>query len=122
MLSKKRRNAGPNATQILVTNRPAVTARQVVAVYRRRWAVAVLSKELQGGTGFGQHQVPNAPQRGERAVAIAMMADLLLLKFRWHDMPEKGPWSIFTRKHNFSWQLGQAQLERSVEQRLRKGL
>jgi hypothetical protein len=36
ILSKKRRNDGPNATKILVTNLPDVTARQVVDVYRWR--------------------------------------------------------------------------------------
>jgi hypothetical protein len=41
VLSKQRRNDGPKQTKILVTNLPAVTARQVVDVYRRRWAVEV---------------------------------------------------------------------------------
>jgi hypothetical protein len=122
ILSKKRHNDGPNATKILVTNLPDVTARQVVDVYRRRWAVEVLIKELQGGTGLGQHQVTKEPPRVERSVAISMMAYLLLLKFRRHDIPEKGSWSIFLLKQNFRWQLGQAQIERAVEQRLRKGL
>ncbi|HEX2241756.1 MAG TPA: transposase [Gammaproteobacteria bacterium] len=122
ILSKKRRNDGPNATKILVTNLPSVTARQVVDVYRRRWAVEVLIKELKGGTGLGQQQVTKEPRRVERSVAISMMASLLLLRFRQHDIPEKGSWSIFRLKLNFRWQLGQAQIERSVEQRLRKGL
>jgi hypothetical protein len=39
ILRKKQRHYGPQATQILVTNRPDVTARQVVDVYRRRWTV-----------------------------------------------------------------------------------
>jgi hypothetical protein len=84
--------------------------------------VEVLIKKLKGAAGLGQHQVTKEPQRVERSVAISMMAYLLLLKFRLHDIPEKGPWSIFTLKHNFRWQIGQAQIERSVEQRLRKGL
>jgi hypothetical protein len=122
VLSQKRRNDGPNATKILVTNLPDVTARPVVDVYRRRWAVEVLIRALKGATGLGQHQVTKEPQRVERSVAISIMAYLLRRKFRRHDIPEKGPWSIFTLKHNFRWQLGQAQIEHSVEQRLRKGL
>jgi Transposase DDE domain len=122
VLSKKRRNDGPKATKILVTNLPDVTARQVVDVYRRRWTVELLMKELKGATGLGQHQVTKDPPRVERSVAVSIMAYLLLLKFRRHDIPEKGPWSLFTLKHNFRWQLGQAQIEHSVEQRLRKGL
>jgi hypothetical protein len=50
-----------------------------------------------------------------------MMAYRLLLKCRAQDIPAKGLWSAFTLKWNFAWQIAQAQLERSVEQRLRKG-
>jgi hypothetical protein len=52
---KKRRNNGPNATTSLVTNLPDMTAHQVVDVYRRRWAMELLIKELKGATGLGQH-------------------------------------------------------------------
>ena len=67
-----------------------VTAREVVGVYRRRWAVELLFKELKGATGLGQHQVTKAPQRIERSVAISIMAYLMLLKFRAHDIPKHG--------------------------------
>jgi hypothetical protein len=120
VLSKQRRNDGPNATKILVTNLPAVTARQVIDVYRRRWAVELLIKELKGATGLGQHQVTKDPQRVERSIAIAVMAYLMIVKFRAQDIPERGSWSIFTLKRNFTWQLAQAQLERFVAQRLCK--
>lgn len=122
ILSKNRRNDGPKPTKILVTNLPDARARQVVDVYRRRWSVERLIKELKGAMGLGQHQVTKEPQRIERSVALAVMASLLLLKFRAHDIPEQGPWSAFMLKQNFRWQLGQAQMERSIEQRLRKGL
>jgi Transposase DDE domain len=122
VLSKQRRNEGPKQTKILVTNLPDVTARQVVDVYRRRWSVEVLIKELKGATGLGQHQVTKEPQRVERSVAIAVMAYLMLLKFRLHDIPEKGPWSVFTLKRNFTWQISQAHIEHSIEQRLRREL
>lgn len=122
VLSKQRRNHGPKQTKSLVTNLPDMRARQLVDVYRRRWSVELLMKELKGATGLGQHQVTKDPQRIERSVAIAVMAYLLLLKFRAHDIPEQGPWSAFTLKRNFTWQIAQAQVERSVEQRLRKRL
>jgi hypothetical protein len=120
ILSKKRHNDGPKQTKILVTNLPDARSRQVVDVYRRRWSVELLFKELKGVTGLGQHQVTKDPQRVERSVAIAIMAYLLLLKFRANDIPDHGPWSAFTLKRNFTWQIAQAQLERSVEQRLLK--
>jgi hypothetical protein len=122
VLSKQRRNEGPKQTTILVTNLPDVTARQVIDVYRRRWSVEMLIKELKGATGLGQHQGTKEPQRVERSVAIAVMASLMLLKFRLHDIPEKGPWSVFTLKRNFTWQISQAHIEHSVEQRLRREL
>lgn len=55
-------------------------------------------------------------------MAISRMAFLLLLKFRAYDIPTQGPWGAFTLKRNFTWQLAQTQLERSVNQRVRKGL
>jgi len=122
VLSKQRRNDGPKQAKILVTNLPDMRARQLVDVYRRRWSVELLMKELQGATGLGQHQVTKDPQRIERSVAIAVMAYLLLLKFRAPDIPEQGPWSAFTLTRNFTWQMAPAQVERSVEQRLRTRL
>jgi len=82
----------------------------------------LLMKELKGAVGLGQHQVTKDPQRVERSTAISVMAYLMIVKFRAQDIPARGEWSMFTLKRNFAWQLAQAQLERSVEQRLRKGL
>jgi hypothetical protein len=78
-------------------------------------------KAWKGAKGLGQQQVTKDPQRIERSVASAMMAYLLLLTWRAHDSPKQGPWSAVTRKRNFTWPLAQAQMERAVEQRLRKG-
>lgn len=122
ILRKKRRHDGPKPTKILVTNLPDVRARQVVDIYRRRWSVERLIKELKGATRLGQHQVTKNPPRVKRSVAISVMAYLMMVKFRAQDIPEQGPWSLFALKQHFTWQLGQAQIERSVEQRLRMGL
>ena len=122
ILSKKRRNDGPKATKILVTNLPDVRARQVVDVYRRRWSVERLIKALKGATGLGQPQVTKAPQRVERSVAIAVMAYLMIVKFHAREIPERGAWSLLTLKRSFMWQVAQGQIERSVEKRLQKGL
>jgi hypothetical protein len=79
-------------------------------------------KALKGAPGLGPHQVTQKPPRVEHSGAISVMAYLLLVKLRARDMPAKGPWSAFTLKQTFTWQIAQAQLERSVEPRLRKGL
>jgi Transposase DDE domain len=105
-----------------VTNLPAVTARQVVDVYRRRWSVERLIKAWKGATGVGQQQVTKAPQRVERSRAMTVMAYLMMVTFHAHAIPKGSSWSILTRKRHFMWQLAQAQLERSVAQRLGKGL
>jgi hypothetical protein len=120
ILSKQRRTHGPKQPNILVTNLPEVSARQVVDVYRRRWSVELRFQELKGATGLGQHQVTKAPQRIARSVARSILAYLMRLKFRAHDIPKHGSWSAFTRKRTFTWQLAQAQLERSVKQRFSK--
>jgi len=54
VLSTCRRHDAPKQTKILVTNLPEpVTAREIVGVYRRRWWIARLLKELKGGRGHG---------------------------------------------------------------------
>jgi hypothetical protein len=115
ILSKKRRHDGPNATKILVTNLPDVRARRIVDMYRRRWSVELLMKELKGATRVGQHQVTKEPQRVERSVVMSMMAYLMIVKFHAQDIPERGYWNVFTLKRNFTWQIAQAQISRSVE-------
>ena len=122
ILRKKRRNKGPNATNILVPNLPDVQARPRVAMDRRRWSVALLMTEVQGATGRGPHQVTKEPQRVERSGAISLMAERMILPFHAQDLPERGAWSRCTLKRNFTWQIAQAQSKRSVEQCLRKGL
>lgn len=120
VLSKKRRNNGPKATKILVTNLPEVDRRTVIALYSRRWNVELLIKELKGVTGLGQAQVTKEPRRVERSVALSLMAYLLLLRFRHRDIPAKGAWSAFTLKRNFAWEIMQQQVEHTCQLRLKK--
>ena len=120
VLSKQRRNDGPSATIIIVTNLPHVTSRDVVALYTRRWTVELFIKEVKGVVGLGQAQVTKDPQRVERSVALSLMAYLLLIKCRAKDIPEHGPWSAFALKRNFAWEVARQQLEHSFSLRLRK--
>jgi hypothetical protein len=121
VLSQCRRHDGPKQTKILVTNRPeTVPAREIVGVYRRRWWVERLMKELKGVVGLGQHQVTKQVDRVERAVAVAIMASLLLLTLRAQDIPADRPWSAFQRQRAFAWEVVQAQSERSARRMARK--
>lgn len=46
VLSKKRPNASPKRTEILVTNLIELAARQVLFIYQRRWPIEILIKEI----------------------------------------------------------------------------
>ena len=120
VLSKKRRNDSPKQTKILVTNLPEATAQQVIALYTRRWDVELLIKELKSVTGLGQAQVTKHLERVERSVALSLMAYLLLIRFRYRDIPLQGPWSAFTLKRNFAWHVAQQQIEHTVRLNLKK--
>ncbi len=71
---------------------------------------------------MGQHQVTNQPDRVERSVAVAIIADRLLLKLRAKDIPADRPWSAFRLQRAFAWEVVQAQCERSARQLARKWL
>jgi hypothetical protein len=117
VLSKCRRHDGPKQTKILVTNLPeTVTARQIVALYLRRWWVELLVKELKGVVGLGQHQVTKEVDRVERSVAVAVMAYLLLLRLQAKHIPVDRPWSAFQLQRQLTWEVIQAQCERSARQ------
>jgi hypothetical protein len=121
VLSTCRRHDGPKQTKILVTNLPEmVTARELVGVYLRRWWIELLVKALKGVVGLGQHQVTKQVGRVERAVAVALMAYLLLLKLRAQDIPADRPWSAFRLQHALAWEVAPAQCERSAHQMARK--
>jgi hypothetical protein len=72
--------------------------------------------------GLGPHQVTNKTDRVERAVAVALMASLRLLKLWAQDIPADRPWSAFRLQRAFAWEVVQAQCERSARQRARKWL
>jgi hypothetical protein len=120
VLSKQRRNDGPQQTKNLVTNLPDVRAWPIVELYRRRWSVEILIKELTGVTGLGQHQVTKDQQRVERSGAIAVVAYLTSVKCRAQDIPEQSARSLLTLTRHFAWQLYQGPLPRAAAQRLRR--
>jgi hypothetical protein len=123
VLSKGRRHEGPKQTKIVVTNRPEmVPARQIVAMYLRRWSVEPLVNELKGVVGLGQNQVTTQVDRVERSVAVAIMASLLQLRLQAKHMPADRSWSAFQRQRQFTWEVLQAQREHSARQMVRKWL
>jgi hypothetical protein len=98
-----------------VTNLPeAVTARENVGVYIRRWWRELLYKALKGVVGLAQHQVTKKVDLLERSVAVAIVAYVLLLKLRAVDIAADHPWSAFRLQQVLAWEVAQAQCERSA--------
>jgi hypothetical protein len=122
VLSKTRRNIGPKKTKILVTNLTNVTARSVVSIYKKRWSVEILFKELKSGLGLGEHQVTKKFDRVEKSIGIPIISYLLLLKMRKQDIKPGKPWSIFQLIHNFSLDVTTKQIEHSTRSKLKKDL
>lgn len=120
VLSRRRRNDSPKHTKLLVTNLPHATAALTVALYLRRWPVALCIKELKSVVGLGQPQVTKDPARVERSVAVAVMAYLLLLRLRAKQIKPGSSWSAFTLKQELAWEWGMTQLHRTVRQEARK--
>jgi hypothetical protein len=116
ILSRRRRNHSPKQTKLLVTNLPLATARMIVAIYLRRWPVELCFKELKGAMGLGQPQVTKEAARVERSVAVAIMADLLLLRLRTEQVRPGTSWSTFALKQSFAWEIGAQQLKRVARQ------
>jgi hypothetical protein len=69
VLRQKGRNRGPRNPNRLVTHLAAVTPRQVVRRYQKRWAGELRHWERKAGLGLGEHQVRGATKRSEKAAS-----------------------------------------------------
>jgi hypothetical protein len=115
VLSKKRRNLGPNRVKIIVTNLLDVSASVVISQYSIRWAVELTIKELKGGLHLGRMQVSQDVERVERSVVLPVCAYLLLVHLHGRDQSLSQGWSLFQLKQHFTEALMQDQVNR-VEQ------
>jgi SRSO17 transposase len=76
VFSKRPRDPWKNLVAI-VTNEAHLPARDIVAIYERRWAIEVLFKELKGTFGLGEYQMQK--QQGiERHLHLSGLAHLAL--------------------------------------------
>lgn len=119
VLSKKGRNVGPKKTKILVTNIPGVTARQVIAIYQRRWPIEIMFRELKSGVGLGEHQITKDPKRVEHSFGIAILAYLLLLRACHKAIKPGQPWSLFQLQHAFRIRVITNQIQHSMELKMK---
>lgn len=97
VITKKRRNDGPKAVRVLVTNLP-IGGKTILALYQCRWYIEVLFKELKGTVALGQHQVNSEFNQVECSLGISLAAYLLLLRLNVKSLPSKGSWSTFMLK------------------------
>jgi len=120
VLSKKGRNVGPQHTKILVTNLAALTPSQVVCIYQKRWAIALMNWELQSGLGLGEHQVSGDTNRSEKSVGIAVLAYLFVLRACHHEIVPGKPWSLFQLQHALRLRVMTNQVEHKVKVKMAK--
>jgi len=120
VLSKKRRNAGPNHVRLFVTNLQEVKASTVLSLYAWRWGVEVTIKEIKGGLHLGQMQVTRDADRVARSVALSVGAYLLLVRLYGRDEAAGQPWSLFRLKQRFHADLMREEIERTERKWKRK--
>jgi hypothetical protein len=122
LLSKRRRNDGPQRIKLLVTNlTEATTTGTILSHYSRRWGVEVVFKELKSGLHLGQMQVTKEPRRVERGLLLPILAYLLLLRLYGREFSAQQGASIWQLKRRFTEEVYQEQYDRS-EHRWRKKL
>ncbi len=105
VLSKKRRNLGPKAIKVIVTNLPKVTVKTILNIYQRRFMIEVLFRELKSGMGLGKQQVTKNEERITKSIGCSILAYLFLLKMQCHDILPNQPWSIFGLRENFRYRV-----------------
>jgi Transposase DDE domain len=120
VLSKKGRNVGPRNTKLLVTNLAALTPRQVVSMYQKRWAIELVNWELKSGLGLGEHQVSGDKVRSEKSVGIAVLAYLFVLRACHHEIVPGKPWSIFQLQHALRLRVMTNQVEHNIKVKVAK--
>lgn len=120
VLSRGRHDESPQPTKLLVTTLPQATAPLTVALYLRRWPVALCLKELKRGVGLGQPHVTKDAARVARSGAVAGMAYLLVLRWRAKQIKPESCWSAFTLQQELAWAWGSTQRYRTIRQETRK--
>jgi hypothetical protein len=113
LLSKKRRNSGPQQVKVIVTNLDNVTATTMLSAYARRWGVEVTFRELKSGLHLGPIQVTRRAERVIHALLLPVLAYLLLLRLYGRTLePEQGA-TLYGLKQLFMEEVTQEHLERT---------
>jgi transposase len=113
LLSKKRRNSGPQQVKVIVTNLDNASATMMLSVYARRWGVEVTFRELKSGLHLGQMQVTRDAQRVVHALLLPVLAYLLLLRLYGRDLETERGATIYALKQRFTEDVIHEQIERN---------
>jgi hypothetical protein len=113
LLSKKRRNSGPQQLKLIVTNLDHASATIMLGAYARRWGVEVTFKELKSGLHLGQMQVTRDSKRVVHALLLPVLAYLLLLRLYGRELDAERGASLFALKQRFTEEVIQEHLERT---------
>jgi DDE family transposase len=114
-LSKTGRNVSPENTKLLVTNRPHVTARQVVWLDQTRWSVERINRDLQSALGLGEHQVRGPQERLEKSFGMAILAYVFVLKLGHQEITPGKPWSLSGLQHSLRLRVMTNQVEHDIK-------
>jgi hypothetical protein len=113
LLSKKRRNSGPQQVKVIVTHLDKATATTMLSAYARRWGVEVTFRELKSGLQLGPIQVTRRAERVIHALLLPVLAYLLLLRLYGRTLePEQGA-PLYGLKQRFLEEVTQEHLERT---------
>jgi hypothetical protein len=118
--SKKRRHAGPQGVQRIVTTLPEASAGAIRRISAWRWGVAVTLQARNSGGPLGQMQVTKDAERVARAVALSVRASLVWVRLSGHDegLTKKG--SLCKRQERFIGAVAQAAVTRTARKWPRK--
>jgi hypothetical protein len=86
-----------------------------VGIYQKRWAIELMNWELKSGLGLGEHQVSGDTNRSEKAVGIAVLAYLFVLRVCHHAIVPGKPWSILQLQHVLRLRVMTNQVEHRVK-------
>jgi hypothetical protein len=103
-----------------VTHLAELTPSQVVCVYQKRWAIALVNWELKSGLGVGEHQVSGDKDRSEKSVGMAVLAYLFVVRVCHHEIVAGKPWSIFQLQHTLRFRGMAKQIEHNVKVKMPK--
>jgi hypothetical protein len=113
VLSKKRRNDGPQGVKIIVTTLTEASVGAILSIYARRWGVELTIKELKSGLHLGQMQVTKESKRVERSVTLSVLAYLLLVRLYGQDEACPPAGSLFKLKERFIGEVAQDAVRRT---------